>query len=346
MNNIAENLNLIVDYIEKNLTEEIDKDNLAQIACCTYFDVARMFSLISGISISEYIRKRRLTFAGLELKEGHAKVIDVALKYGYDSHISFTRAFQAFHGVTPSALNKDGAVLKVFPRMIFKIQVKGVIDVLKKEHIKVKGKEYEASYFGEMDMSLWSSEYSKRQYWRLENSYEDLKNKFATERLLPYNNYPSIEIEKGQVFVIDYHTKTGKVERKYYIADGTIWQDMPSTREIVLEGMKPIRKDVLTVGGKEYEASYFGSQNMSYWSSYANERKFWRLENVGEEFEGCRKLREVLPYNNYPPIEIEQGQIFVVDYYTKNGDIERKYYVADGTIWQEMPSTREFEIKE
>ena len=89
-------------------------------------------------------------------------------------------------------------------------------------------------------------------------------------------------------------------------------------------------------------ASYYGEQDMSTWSDYATKREFWRLENTNDEFENCEKCLEVLPYNNYPPINIEIGQIFVVDYHTLNGTIDRTYYVADGTIWNNLPSTRKF----
>ena len=83
---------------------------------------------------------------------------------------------------------------------------------------------------------------------------------------------------------------------------------------------------------------------MAYWSVYASKREFWRLENVNGEFDDCKKCNDVLPYNNYPFINIELGQVFVIDYHTKKGIVERKYYIADGTVWRDMPSTREFLI--
>ena len=346
MENISEKLNLVIEYIETHLTDEIDQDDIARIACCSYYDVSRIFSLIAGISISDYIRKRRLTLAGVELKYDNAKVIDVALKYGYDSPVSFARAFQAFHGYNPSLASKSKMVLNIFPRLIYQICVKEVLEVMKKEIITVNGKEYEASYFGESDMSSWSDEFSKRKYWRLENAYDDFKDKPKLEHVLPYNNYPPINIEIGQIFVIDYYKSNGGVERRYYMSDGTVWKDMPCTNEFVPDYLQPIRTDKITVFGKEYEASYFGEQDMSYWSDYAAKREFWRLENCDGQFENCEKLDSVLPYNNYPPINIEIGQVFVIDYHTVNGTIERRYYIADGTVWQDMPSTRQFVIKE
>ena len=127
MENVAEKLNLVIEYIESHLTDEIDQDEIAKIACCSYYDVGRMFSLIANINISDYIRKRRLTLAGAELKYNGAKVIDVALKYGYDSPVSFARAFQAFHGFNPSLADKSENVLVMFPRLVYQLCVKGIL---------------------------------------------------------------------------------------------------------------------------------------------------------------------------------------------------------------------------
>lgn len=344
--NIADKLNLVIEYIESHLADEIEQDEIAKIACCSYYEVGRMFSLIADISISDYIRKRRLTLAGAELKNDNAKVIDVALKYGYDSPVSFARAFQAFHGYNPSFASKSETILNIFPRLIYQICVKEVLEVMKKGFISINGKEYEASYFGEREMSSCSNVFSKRKYWRLENAYDDFREKPKLEQVLPYNNFPPVNIEVGQVFVIDYYKTNGNVERRYYISDGTVWKDMPCAREFVPEYLQPIRIDRIDFGGQEYEASYFGEQDMSCWSDYATKREFWRLEKIEDQFETFEKLNDVLPYANYPPIKIEHGQFFVIDYHTMNGKTDRRYYVADGTVWQDMPSTRQILIKE
>ena len=187
MENITDRLNLVIDYIEKHLTEEINQAEIEKITCCSYYDVRKIFSLVANINISDYVRKRRLTLAGAELKYDCARVIDVALKYGYDSPVSFARAFQAFHGFNPSLANKSDLILNVFPRLIYQIRVKEVLEVIKKDIITVNGKEYEASYFGESDMSSWSDVFSKRKFWRLENAYDDFKDKPKLEKVLPYN---------------------------------------------------------------------------------------------------------------------------------------------------------------
>lgn len=344
MENIAEKMNLVIEYIENHLTDAIDPKEIEKIACCTYYDVGRMFSLIADITISDYIRKRRLTLAGAELKSTSAKVSDVALKYEYDSPVSFARAFQAFHGFNPSEASKNDTELKVFPRLIYQICVREVIETMNKEMITINKKEYEASYLGEADMSSWSYAFLKRKYWRIENAYDDFKDNPKSVEVLPYNNYPPINIEVGQIFMIDYYKLDGEVERKYYISNGTIWNNMLCTQEFFPYELQPTRIDKINILGKEYAASYFGEQDISSWSDYATKREFRRLENAGSEFEKCEMTSSVLPYNNYPMIKIELGQVFVIDYYTRKGTIDRKYYIADGTVWQDMPSTREFVI--
>lgn len=344
MENIANRLNMVIDYIEKHLTGDIDQTEIAKIACCSFYDVGRMFSLIADINISDYVRKRRLTLAGAELKYHDAKVMDVALKYGYESPVSFARAFQAFHGFNPSQVSMKNATLNVFPRLIYQICVREVLNVTEKEILTIDGKEYEASYLGESDMSTWSKEYAKRKFWRVENANDDFQGRLILDQVLPYNNYPPISIEIGQIFVIDYYRYDGEVERKYYVSDGTVWKDMPCTHEFILDYMQPLRTDEIMIGGKEYEASYFGEQDMSEWSEYATKRAFWRLENVNGEFENSEKTENVLPYNNYPLFEIENGQVFVIDYLLKDGTIDRRYYIADGTVWEGMPSTRQIII--
>lgn len=234
MKNIAEKLNLVIDYIENHLTDTIEPKEIEKIACCSYYDIGRAFSLIGDITISDYIRKRRLTLAGIELKYRNAKVIDIALKYGYDSPISFARAFQSFHGFNPSLANENDAVLKTFSRLAYQICVKSVMDALNTHMITINKKEYKASYYGEQDMSTWSDYATKREFWRLENTNDEFENCEKCLEVLPYNNYPPINIEIGQIFVVDYHTLNGTIDRTYYVADGTIWNNLPSTRKFLV----------------------------------------------------------------------------------------------------------------
>ena len=118
-------LRLALSYVEDNLTGEIDPEALAQIACCSTYNFYRMFTFLTDISLTEYIRRRRLSKAAIELQSSSIKVIDVALKYGYDSPVSFSRAFRLLHGVSPTEARADGVTLKVYPRLSFQISIKG-----------------------------------------------------------------------------------------------------------------------------------------------------------------------------------------------------------------------------
>lgn len=114
-----------INYIEEHLTEEIDYEIVAKDASCSSFYLQRIFSILCGMTLGDYIRNRRLTLAGNELSAADDKVIDIALKYGYESPESFTRAFSRFHGVTPSKAKKDGSKLKSFSRLSVKITLSG-----------------------------------------------------------------------------------------------------------------------------------------------------------------------------------------------------------------------------
>ncbi|MEC0076095.1 AraC family transcriptional regulator [Bacillus anthracis] len=119
------NMNAAMQYIEDNLTHEIDFKEVAKIAYCSEYHFKRMFSFLAGISLSEYIRCRRLTLAAFELKNSGAKVIDVAIKYGYNSPDSFSRAFQNLHGITPSEARSSSHSLKAYSPMTFQLSIQG-----------------------------------------------------------------------------------------------------------------------------------------------------------------------------------------------------------------------------
>jgi len=142
-----EKLNLAMDYIEENLYDEISYQKLAQITCISSFHFPRMFSTMTGISLSEYIRRRRLSLAAFELQNNCTKVIDIAIKCGYDSADSFTRAFKKQHGITPSKAKKKGIKLKTFSRITFHISILGDKEIVHRIEdlnfdLKIVGKEF------------------------------------------------------------------------------------------------------------------------------------------------------------------------------------------------------------
>jgi len=139
-----ERMNAAIDYIEDNLAGEIDFNEAAKIACCSTFHFQRIFFAVNGVTPAEYARRRRLTLAATELSSGNTRVIDIAMKYGYDSPDAFTRAFRNVHGVTPLAAREPGVKLVAFPRISFHIILKGGNDmdyrIIEKPAFDVVGK--------------------------------------------------------------------------------------------------------------------------------------------------------------------------------------------------------------
>lgn len=117
--------NRAMHYIEANLTTEVDMQRVAQVAGCSEYHFRRMFAFLSGMPISEYIRRRRLSLAALDLQHSAVRVIDVAVNYGYESADAFARAFHAWHGLPPSAARQAGAALRVVPPMTFQLTIQG-----------------------------------------------------------------------------------------------------------------------------------------------------------------------------------------------------------------------------
>ncbi len=120
-----QSLNSAITYIEGHLDSEVDYNEVARIACCSVHHFQRIFSYIAEIPLSEYIRRRRLTLAAFELQDSRVKVIDTAIKFGYESPEAFARAFKNMHGIAPSAVKESGFRLKAYPCVAFHISIKG-----------------------------------------------------------------------------------------------------------------------------------------------------------------------------------------------------------------------------
>ena len=121
-------LNQALAYIEEHLDGKIELEQAAKLAYCSTYHFQRMFTYLAGIPLSEYIRRRRMTRAALDLQNG-AKVLDVALKYGYESPTAFNRAFRGIHGVSPSNAKEPGVPLRSFPPISFVITIKGEVEL-------------------------------------------------------------------------------------------------------------------------------------------------------------------------------------------------------------------------
>ena len=193
-----------LDYIENHLTEDLDIRNIAKAACLSGFYFQHLFTALCGMGVGEYIRCRRLSLAGEELASSPIRVIDAAAKYGYDSPDSFCRAFQRFHGITPSAARKSGAILRCVPPMRIK-------------------------YFREDDLMLEHKIVEKPQFTLVgmerkfcpETSYQDIP-KFWDE-VMSMENCPLMGVYG---ICLDEDTQDGSFI--YLIADNYIpWQEIP-----------------------------------------------------------------------------------------------------------------------
>ena len=201
-------------YIEENLTEELEIRDIAKKAFLSPFYFQRIFGVMCGISVGEYIRGRRLSLAGEELARSDAKVIDIAAKYGYDSPDSFNRVFQRFHGISPSAAKKAGARLISFAPVKIKQTVEGI-------HM-MEYRIVEKPQFTVMGVS---------RKFHPETSYQQIPE-YWTE-MFSHPDFPLMG-----VYGICIDDKGADGEFDYWIADNYIpWQEIPAgCKSLVIPG--------------------------------------------------------------------------------------------------------------
>ncbi len=138
-----ESIQKAINYIEEHLHETITIEQIAQEVNASVFHFQRTFSILTDMSIADYIRRRRLTLAAQELINTDSKVIDIAYKYGYDSPEAFTKAFRKQHNVTPSEVRKQQGPLQSYNRLIIQVTLKGAepmkYNIVEKEKFQVVG---------------------------------------------------------------------------------------------------------------------------------------------------------------------------------------------------------------
>ena len=220
-------MNAAIDYVENNLTGEIDYGIVAQKACCSSYNFQRMFSFITDTSLAEYIRRRRLTQAALELQSTDAKVIDIAVKFGYNSATAFGRAFTALHGVTPSDARQAGAKLRAYPKISFNISIKGDVGmdyrIETKEAFDVFGVEAICSHIDAEGFisppGLWEECHKNGEYERLLANAGDLPSfisqGFATKdvcKLHAVSGYRKTEKDTFAYMMCAFVSKNSKTE--------------------------------------------------------------------------------------------------------------------------------------
>lgn len=137
-------MNAAVNFIEEHILEDPDLDKLGKLAGCSPHHFQRIFTYIGGVTLTEYLRRRRMSLAAVDLKDENAKVIDIALKYGYDSPTAFNRAFQSIHGISPTQARDNKVALKAFPPIVFQMTVRGTQEmnyrIEKRDAFRVVGK--------------------------------------------------------------------------------------------------------------------------------------------------------------------------------------------------------------
>lgn len=210
-----EKMNGALDYIEDNLTGEIHLEEAAKRACCSSFNFQRMFSFMADVSLADYIRRRRLTLAAMELLTTEEKVIDVALKYGYESPVSFARAFYAIHGMNPSEVRKPGGKVKAYPRISFEITIKGV-----------EAMNYCVKELGEMRLVGFKERMSmnnEENFKRIPEFWNEMGPTGKFEEMMSFNDNEALAC-------LGVCTNEGKAEFDYYIATGSS-KEIPSHME-------------------------------------------------------------------------------------------------------------------
>ncbi|MDE5538980.1 MAG: AraC family transcriptional regulator [Bacilli bacterium] len=222
--NIYNNLNKMIDYIEDNLEQEIDNKKLAMIVGVNVYTLQRLFPLISNVTINEYIRKRRLTVACTDLVQNKMKIMDVAIKYGYDSATSFSRAFESFHGVKPGQVKESVGKLKYYPKLEFEIpEIETELDY---EIVELEG------------MRLYGIGVKTNQ----SNIKKDAPNLFVeVKKTLSMPDY-------GMVV---YNDRVNSDEYEYWV----LWKEkQPNTKEIKIEKSKWLKFKIDSQDEKDIQA--------------------------------------------------------------------------------------------
>ena len=165
-------INAAIDYMEAHLKDDVTLSELAKHVHLSAFHFQRAFSLLTGMSPAEYLRKRRLSQAGADLTGGEEKVIDVAMRYGYDSPESFTKAFTRFHGVSPMQVKK-GSPVQFMNRFTVQITIEGgcimeyTIEKWEAMELLVHAKEFHAETSETEIPAFWEAYYANEAYRRI-----------------------------------------------------------------------------------------------------------------------------------------------------------------------------------
>lgn len=250
----VERLNDSMRYIEEHLTEEMDYERLGRIACCSAYHFQRMFTYMAGITLSEYVRRRKMSLAAVELQGGKEKIVDIAEKYGYHSPTAFNRAFQGVHGIAPSAVRSEGVSVKSFPPLAFTIAVKGAEEM----NYRIETKES----FRIVGVSAPLQQEVEKNFMVVPQMWQDAVTNGTIEKLAGLMDTPPMGLlgvsacgneEQWKYFIAVSSTKKAEGFEEYQIPAST-WAIFPGsgTNQSIQELEQRIISEWLPTSGYEY----------------------------------------------------------------------------------------------
>lgn len=247
-------LNKAMEYIEENLADRIDYEQLGKIACCSSYHFQRMFSYMAGMPLSEYVRKRRMSLAAVDLQGGSSRIIDVAEKYGYHSPTAFNRAFQSIHGVAPSAVKDEGIAVKSFPPITFKITVKGAEEM----NYRIETKDA----FRIVGVSVPLEKEIEKNFAVIPSKWQEISANGTLQRLVQMMDTEPMGVlgistcnsEEPWRYYIAVSTSSEKEELEEYIVPAATWAIFPGTgtNQSIQELERRIVTEWLPTSGYEY----------------------------------------------------------------------------------------------
>lgn len=278
-------LRLAIDYIEDQLQSKLELDDIASAALSSKYHFQRMFHALTGFTVTIYVRNRRLTLAAEELAGTDSKVIDVALKYGYESPEAFAKAFQRLHGVTPSAAKRKDVKLKSFPRISFQIHIKGDSEmnyrIVEENETHVIGK----------DVVIKNDAYTEiprfvEEIWK--NGTHDQINESLgrSAGTLLYGYHYDFDDDGTKRYLMGYELPEGNK-----VPSGLTTLNIPPQTYAVFEGKEEVTEDVESGQGiqiiwKRIYSEWFPSANFEQVEGPCIEKYYWvndqRIDSVHE----------------------------------------------------------------
>lgn len=249
-----EKLNEAISYIEEHLTEEIDYEQLGRIACYSSYHFQRMFTYMAGVPLSEYIRRRKMSLAAVDLQDRDMKIIDAAGKYGYSSPTAFNRAFQTVHGIAPSAVKSEGVSVKSFPPILFKITVKGVEEM----NYRIETKDA----FRIVGVSVPLDKDIEKNFSVIPQKWQEISTNGTLQRLTGMMDTPPMGVlgvstcndTQPWRYYIAVCTSQKKGDLEEYVVPATAWAVFPGegTNQSIQELERRIVTEWLPTSGYEY----------------------------------------------------------------------------------------------